>query len=174
LLPGRVASAAVIAGVAEFSWPGAYDGYDDLWVNVMRFGDEVKAKAWCDEQFGPDGSGLMEHVPELAPADQAFFEDETRAGPFMVSMTEAFRQGTGGFAQDLTIEGRAWAFDPSTIVCPVGILHGDADTLLPLAHSRHIAELIPGAVLEILPGHGHISIFDEFPRVCTDLAASLR
>ena len=174
LLRDRVASAAVVAGVTDLTWPGALDGYDDMWINIMRFGDEAKARAWCDEQYGPDGRGLMEHFPELAPADLAFLEDQTAVDAPMASLTEAFRQGTGGFAQDLTIEGRRWAFDPGVIVCPVRVLHGEADTLVPIAHSRHTAELIPGATLEILPGHGHLSMFNELPRVCADLAEALR
>jgi hypothetical protein len=66
----------------------------------MSLGDEVKAKEWCDEHLGADGSGLMEQLPELAPAD-------------------------------------------------------------------HV-------VLEILPGHGHISLVAEFPRLSAELAAPLR
>jgi pimeloyl-ACP methyl ester carboxylesterase len=174
LLPGRVSAAAVVGGITELSWPEALDGYDELWLEVARLGDEVKAKEWCDEQFGVDGSCLREGVPELAPADYAFLEDPAHRGPRSASFGEAFRQGTGGFAQDCTIEGRPWAFDPSSIEVPVRVLHGQEDTLAPLAHARHNVELIPGAVLEILPGHGHLSMLSEFPRLCGELAASLR
>ena len=173
-LPERIAAAAVVAGVTDFSWPDAYEGYDDLWITISRFGDEAQATAWCDEHLGADGSRLMEQVPELAPADHAFLEDAATAKVFAVTMAEAFRQGTGGFAQDLTIEGRPWAFDPGTIAVPVRILHGEADTLAPLAHARHTAELIPGSVVEILPGHGHVSMFNEFPRLIAELATSVR
>lgn len=174
LLPDRVAAACVVAGVTDLTWPGALDGYDDLWINIMNIGDEAKAKEWCDEHFGRDGSGLMESVPELAQADHAFLEDPTTASGFMVSMAEAFRQGTGGFAQDITIEARPWGFDPASIVSPVRVLHGEEDTLVPLAQSRHTVELIPGASLEILPRHGHVSLFSEIPRLSAELATTLR
>ena len=159
--------------MTDFSWPQAYEGYDDLWITISRFGDEALATAWCDEHLGADGSRLMEHVPELAPADHAFLEDAATANVFAATMSEAFRQGTRGFAQDLTIEGRPWAFDLGTIAVPVRVLHGEADTLAPLAHARHTAELIPGSVLEILPGHGHVSMFNEFPRLIAELATSV-
>ena len=81
---------------------------------------------------------------------------------------------TGGFAQDITIEARPWGFDPASIVSPVCVIHGEEDTLVPLAQSRHTVELIPGASLEILPGHGHISLFSELPRLSAELAATLR
>jgi pimeloyl-ACP methyl ester carboxylesterase len=174
LLPERVREACVVAGLTDLTWPGALDGYDDLWITIMNLGDETKAKEWCDEHLGADGSALMEHVPELAPADHAFLEDATLGAGMMTSMAEAFRQGTGGFAQDITIEGRPWAFDPAGITVPVRVVQGEADTLVPQAHARHTAEIIPGARLEMLPGHGHLSVFTEFPRLVSELAVSLR
>lgn len=174
LLPDRVAAACIVAGVTDLTWPGALDGYDELWINIMNIGDEAKAKEWCDEHLGPDGSALMEGVPELAQADHAFLEDPATGSGFMLSMAEAFRQGTGGFAQDITIEGRPWRFDPASIVSPVRVIHGEADTLVPLAQSRHTVELIPGARLDILPGHGHVSLFSEIPRLSAELATTLR
>jgi pimeloyl-ACP methyl ester carboxylesterase len=171
LLPDRVAAACVVAGVTDMTWPPSLDSYDELWITIMRLDDEAKAKAWCDEHLGADGSAMMAEMPELAPADQAWLEEPGIAERLSVTMAEAFRQGTGGFAQDLTIENRPWAFDTGAIVAPVRVVHGDADTLVPVAHSRHTAELIPGATLDIVPGHGHISMFGELPRWCSDLAA---
>jgi pimeloyl-ACP methyl ester carboxylesterase len=56
----------------------------------------------------------------------------------------------------------------------VGILHGEANTLAPVTHARHTAEMIPGARLLTLPDHGHISIFSEIPKLTTDLVSALR
>ncbi len=36
--------------------------------------------------------------------------------------------------------------------------HGDAHTTVPLQHARLYAEVIPGAQVQIHPGHGHFSI----------------
>ncbi len=44
-----------------------------------------------------------------------------------------------------------------TLTMPVEIVHGDADTIVPLAvHSLPLSRLIPGANLTILPGVGHM------------------
>ena len=93
---------------------------------------------------------------------------------FILSVVEAFRQGVHGFAQDITVQSHPWPFDVAAIVAPVRVLHGEEDSLLPLAHSEHTAELIPGASLEILPGHGHLSIMTETARLAVDLLAPLR
>jgi pimeloyl-ACP methyl ester carboxylesterase len=141
---------------------------------LMRLGDEEKAAAWCEAHYGTDGSGFLEESRTLAPADHAALEDEALATTFMTTMREAFRQGVRGYAQDATVQGRAWTFNAGAIAAPVRILHGEADTLVPVAHARHTAEMIPGATLLTRPAHGHISIFTEIPRLSADLVASLR
>jgi pimeloyl-ACP methyl ester carboxylesterase len=72
------------------------------------------------------------------------------------------------------IQGRPWSFDPGTILAPVLVLHGEADTLTPVAHGRHTAELIPGARLLTWPDEGHISPLAKIPDLAADLAAPLR
>ncbi|HEY6778657.1 MAG TPA: alpha/beta hydrolase [Thermoleophilaceae bacterium] len=175
LLPDRVASAGSVAGETDFGWPGAWDGYPENEGELMRIGDEAGAVAWCEARYGPDGSGFMEGgLGELAEADQAALQDEALATTLMTTVGEAFRQGVGGYAQDITLQGRPWSFDTAAIVAPVWILHGEADTVVPVAHGRHTAELIPTAKLLTWPDEGHISIFTKIPELAADLVASLR
>ncbi len=42
------------------------------------------------------------------------------------------------------------------IACPLLVACGEADALTPPEHSREIAEAVPGARLELLPGVGHL------------------
>lgn len=49
------------------------------------------------------------------------------------------------------------------------ILHGEEDTLLPLAHARHTAMRVPHARLRVLPGHGHFSLLGELPAIAAAL-----
>jgi len=174
LLPDRIAGAGVVAGVTDMGWPGAWEGYEVREATLMRLGDEAAAVRWCEEHFGPDGSGFLETAGEMAPADMALLEDEAVAAGFIATIGEAFHQGFGGFAQDVTVQGRPWPFDPSMITAPTRVLHGEADTLLPIAHGRHTAEVIPGASLVTFPDHGHLSIFTEIPQLSADLTRSLR
>lgn len=44
---------------------------------------------------------------------------------------------------------------------PVLILHGDADRVIPVAHSRELARANAGVELEIFPGKGHDLAWDE-------------
>ena len=174
LLGGRLVGAGVVAGVTDMGWPGARDDYDESEAALMRIGDESAATAWCEDRYGADGSRFFGSVGDLASADLALMSDETMAGAFMTAVIEAFRQGVGGFAQDITVQGRPWSFDPGAIATPVNVLHGEADTLVPISHGRHTAELIPTAKLTTWPDHGHLSMIAEIPRLAADLVAPMR
>jgi pimeloyl-ACP methyl ester carboxylesterase len=176
MLPTRVTSVGVVCGEGDFGWPDAWNGYpDDDEAALMRIGDEERAAAWCETRYGPSAADafLGRQLTELPPADDAALADETLASALMTTVGEAFRQGVRGYAQDVVVQGQAWAFDPGRIVASVRILHGDSDTLTPVAHARHTAEVIPGAKLVIRPGHGHISILTEIPQLAADLADAL-
>jgi pimeloyl-ACP methyl ester carboxylesterase len=175
LLPDRVASAGIVAGATDFGWPGAWDGYLETEAALMRIGDEAEAVTWCEARYGPDGSGFIEGgLGELAPADAARLQDERLATNLITTVGEAFRQGVGGYAQDITLQGKPWSFDTGAIVAPVSILHGEADTLVPVAHARHTAELIPTAKLLAWRDEGHLSLIPRIPELTAELVAPLR
>jgi pimeloyl-ACP methyl ester carboxylesterase len=41
LLPERIVSAGVVAGVTDMGWPGAWEGYEQSEATLMRIGDEA-------------------------------------------------------------------------------------------------------------------------------------
>jgi pimeloyl-ACP methyl ester carboxylesterase len=175
LVTDRVAAAGVVSGVTDFGWPGAWDGYPEAETTLMRIGDEAKGTEWCEARYGPDGSRFMEAgLGELAPADQVALADEAFATGLITAVREAFRQGVNGYCQDIVLQGRPWSFDPSAIVAPLWLLHGEADTVAPIGHGRHTGELIPGAELVTWPDQGHISLIMKIPDLTADLVAPLR
>jgi len=174
LLPDRVLGGLVIAGATDMSWSDARTGYPKVELEIMEFDDEAEAIAYCEDRFGPDGSGFFEEDPlDWPKPDEEFLADEEMSAHVVRTMGEAFSQGVAGYAQDMVIQGRPWPFDPVDISCAVRVVHGELDDLTPLAHSRHTAELIPNAEFEIVTGHGHASIMDEFPRRTADFVRSV-
>jgi len=89
----------------------------------------------------------------------------------MATMSEAFTQGVVGYAHDITVQGRAWTFDPAVITAPTIVVHGADDRLVPLSHSEHTASLIPGAELRVLPGCGHLSLVDHLPALVSEIVS---
>ena len=171
LLPERVSAMVVLAGVTDMGWGGAWAGVSDIESHLMRMTDEPAAIAWCTEKLGADGSGFASASDfEFAEPDNVLFADE-RAGPAIVAaVSEAFRQGVVGYAQDAFVQGRPWTFDVSAIAVPAYIVHGDLDTAVPLAHSRHTSQLVAGSTLRVLPGHGHMTTLSELPTMAAALS----
>lgn len=169
LLPHRVSAAVVLGGVTNMAWPEAW-GYSDMESRIMRMTDEDAAVRWCVERFGADGRRFSAASDlEFPGPDMDLFKD-AQAGPALMSaVTEAFRQGVVGYAQDVVVQGRPWPFDAGSIAVPVHVVHGEMDTVIPLAHSRHTSQLIPGSTLRVLSGHGHMTPVSELPAIASAL-----
>jgi len=90
---------------------------------------------------------------------------------FLTGYTEAFYRGSWGVAQDLRVLMRPWGFELGSITVPASIHHGDADTTVPPQHARLFAAAIPGAQLQLHPGHGHFSILGAARQMLAALAA---
>jgi pimeloyl-ACP methyl ester carboxylesterase len=174
LLPERVSASITLGGVTDMGWPGAWEGYPETESQLMRVPDGEAAIAWCVDQFGSDGSRFLAASGlEFPEPDKQLYADEEVARLLAVARAEAFRQGVAGYAQDVFLQGRPWPFDPSAIAAPVHVVHGELDTLLPMAHSRHTAELIARSILRVLPGHGHFTILGELPTMASTLARTV-
>jgi pimeloyl-ACP methyl ester carboxylesterase len=168
LLPRRVSGGIIFGGVTDMGWPGAWDGYIESERQLMRLPDEAAALAWCERQYGADGSGFLSASDfDFPDVDNALMADEQVGGAIVDAVTEAFRQGVGGYAQDVAVQGRPWSFDPGRIIAPIELVHGELDDAVPLAHSRHTAELIPGARLRIVPSHGHLTTLSLLPTLAS-------
>lgn len=173
LLGDRVTGAVVAAGNTDMTWPPASDGYLQSELDIMAMDDEEAAVAWCTERYGSDGSGFFDGEGELdlGDVDNAWLADEVNLGSLMTTMGEAFRQGVVGYAHDITVQGRAWTFDPAAITAQTIVVHGADDRLVPIEHSRHTASLIPSAEQRVLPGVGHLSLLDRLPGLGAELVA---
>lgn len=173
LLPNRVTGGLIVAGTTDMTWTNAREDYPPVELTVMDLGEEDAAIDWCIEEFGPGGSRFFEGEPmEWPDPDAAFLDDDDNRAHLTTAMKEAFAQGVTGYAQDMIVKSREWPFDPGKIRCPVRVVHGDHDDIVPIAHSRHTAEIIPTARMDIVEGHGHASIADEIPRLTAELVES--
>ncbi|MBR8744733.1 alpha/beta fold hydrolase [Nocardiopsis sp. MG754419] len=161
LWPARVRGTVLLGGVTDFAWEPAWEGYSPDECAMMRLPDEQAALEWGERHLGARASAWPEPDRELFA---------TRYVPHLAAAAkEAFAQGVGGYTQDAWVQGRPWTFDPATITGPCLVVHGEQDTVVPLAHSEHTAELVPGAELRVLHGHGHVTVLWELPDLLTAL-----
>jgi pimeloyl-ACP methyl ester carboxylesterase len=173
-MPDRVRGLMLVAPLGSPDWP----------TSGMAPGERLSlALARRSPAFGGWGldrlAGLARLRPELflrlaataqPAADIRALEVADLRESFLTSYLEAFRCGSWGVAQDLRLLTQPWDFDLGSIAAPTWLRHGDADTTVPLQHSRRYAEAIAGAELRIYPGQGHFSILSHPQDVLAELA----
>jgi pimeloyl-ACP methyl ester carboxylesterase len=89
----------------------------------------------------------------------------------MQGFGEMFTFGLQGYVDDRVADSPGWAtFDVTRICCPVSVLHGTEDKLVAAIQAEHTTEVVPGAELVLMDGHGHFSIEAlVIPEVCRTL-----
>jgi pimeloyl-ACP methyl ester carboxylesterase len=144
-------------------------GIQELW--AAR--DRVTALAIATEWMGADGSKMFAQAgPQLAPSDMALLADPEWIAAMPKAMAEMFAFGVQGYVDDRLADGLGWeTFDVSRVTCPVTVLHGDSDLIVPVAQAHHTAQLVPGAKPRVCPELGHFSIMSQ---VLPELAVLLR
>jgi pimeloyl-ACP methyl ester carboxylesterase len=65
--------------------------------------------------------------------------------------------GDEGVQTDLKLLTTPWDFDHTALRCPVRIVHGGRDGVVPLDHARWYVRHLPGARLKIMPRHHHVT-----------------
>lgn len=166
----RCAAAFTLAGVGEF-------GREDLNFlegmgpeNHDEFGEALKGEAaitsWM-EKNGPafknvSGAELIEAFGGLiGDADKRALTPSV-AEESAATMRRALSKGFTGWVDDDLAFVRDFGFHISRIDKPVVIWQGDDDFMVPKAHSEWLAKHIPGSKLRFVPGHGHISLGEEY------------
>jgi pimeloyl-ACP methyl ester carboxylesterase len=176
LAPERVIGVVAACALTDMRWTeGKAMMTEEATGGIWSAPDRDAAIELARKAFGDDGSGMMEQAgtSELAPSDLAVFTDPAFLSGMEVSMKEMFANGVQGYVDDRLADGVGWgSFDVSTITCPVFVLHGGADSIVPVAHAHHTAAIVPGARLEVHDALGHFSIGIAVPDALTALVAS--
>jgi pimeloyl-ACP methyl ester carboxylesterase len=171
LAPERVTAVVACCALTDMTWaegrammPAA--AVRDLWDAP----DRDVALAAAAAAFGEDGSRFLagpagdgdDPPPVLPPADLAVLTDPAWLGRMAPGLAEMFASGVQGYCDDRIADGAGWvSFDAGAVRAPATVLHGEADPVIPPAHARHTAAIVPGATLRLVPDLGHLSIMGE-------------
>ena len=127
--------------------------------------DRAAAMAVAIEALGEDGSKMLTQAaeaPALPEADLALLQDPAWLAGMLEATREMFTFGVQGYVDDRIADGVGWgSFEVANVRCPVEVLHGDADNIVPPQHARHTAAIVPGAKLRMVPALGHFSIASQ-------------
>ena len=164
LLPRRVGRVGVMVGAAPSDDP-ALDfmaGMAD--VNITEFsaareGEEALAAVlapWV-EQSSRDPDGVLDALAaELPEYDgEVLSRPEVRA-ELRKSIVESVRQGARGWIDDDLAFAAPWGFSLDDVHAEARLWQGELDVLVPRAHGDYLAERLPDATFELVPGAGHM------------------
>jgi pimeloyl-ACP methyl ester carboxylesterase len=176
-LSERVALAGVLAGTGPPEMPGFDEGMtgaDRLALTLALRARPLACAFWGGVRL------LAQHWPravmtsfarDLSGPDRERMEEPAVRRAVLDSLREALRPGAAGTVDDYVVEGRPWGFDLAEIRVPVRLWHGEGDGVVPLAHSRWLAERIPDAELSVIAGAGHL-MFGHLGPVAAQLRLS--
>ena len=143
---------------------------------VWEAPDRATAIARIEERFGRDGSRMFASAAgpsTLPPADLALMADPAFMSGMLKAFPEMFASGVEAYVDDRLADGPGWgSFDLARIRCPVTVLHGEKDSICPVAHAHHTAAIVPGAKLVVVPELGHFSIMGKIVEALTGVGGS--
>jgi pimeloyl-ACP methyl ester carboxylesterase len=180
-MPERVATVGVAAGMGQLGgWATTADyGPTDrrllaLSVRRPRAARLVLGTVARLARVSP-GSALRSFKRELSPSDRAVLSQLGSPKEAMAGLTAAFLRGAAGAVDDYARLARAWGFPVEGITISVRLWHGAADTIVPLDHTRALAERLRStAQLNTWPGEGHLALVTHIEQVLDEIGAAVR
>lgn len=160
------AAVLVIAGVAPYE----ADGLD--WMagmgedNITEFSAALKGEDELRPYLLAERGNRKEATAEsMVAAMESLLPTVDRAelpGEFgedmIASFAEALRSGVEGWVEDDMAFARPWGFDLAEISVPTAIWQGSEDLMVPFAHGQWLASHVPGAIVHLENGEGHLSV----------------
>jgi pimeloyl-ACP methyl ester carboxylesterase len=175
-LAARVTRAAILGGSGPLDAPGALAGITferrvGYWLArhapaLLRF-----ALRWRGDPRRDPERFFARYTRRNPAADQALLARPEVRAMFLASYAEGTRQGLDAFAWEVQLVARPWGFRLEDLRVPVAIWHGADDNLTPVGMAQALARAIPGSLLRILPGEGHLFFLSRWREIVTDLIA---
>ena len=171
---GRVRAATVVVGAAPLDeedlgglielnrdgWYAAREGWDAMYQLLAPKREEVLADPLAGFR------AAMAAAPE---SDKAVMDDPAWQRVFIEDVTEAFRPGAEGWADEgmaLTLE---WDLDPADVQCSVTWWHGEHDANVPIAAVRRLLERMHEVDLRVWTEAGHLEPYLRHDEILGEL-----
>jgi pimeloyl-ACP methyl ester carboxylesterase len=160
-----------ILGYSRFSVVGVSAGAPYALACGWALAERLVALAAVSPLGPPDGRGAirgLRYRAALVPFGSA------RAGPLLAgACLRALGLGgetpTAAMIDDYVVCRRSWGFDPAEMRIPVTVWHGGSDWLVPLAHARALAAVIPQCTARVAPEGGHFFYSGKLAEIVSSL-----
>ena len=173
LLPYRVTRAAALVPLAPRDASGLdwYGGMTDSNVTAYRCAEAghrvlaARIEATAARIRDNPVSEMPFNDRDLPKADQRVVADYSIRMLLVNSFADAVKSSSFGWIDDTMAFTAPWEFDLGHVFCPVLLWHGELDTFSPVAHTRWLADRIPGANLVIEEDAAHFGALAALPDV---------
>jgi pimeloyl-ACP methyl ester carboxylesterase len=161
-LGDRVTAAAIAAGMGQVGAWATFADFEKTDREMLGLAQRHPAIARVMLGFAGRAArwspkiALKSFEKQLSPSDRAVMTQLGDPRDAMVLFTNAFERGARGVVDDYIALAKPWNVDLAQTRAPVWIFHGDADSMVPLAHSQALATRVPNARLVVWPGEGHL------------------
>ncbi|QHC58235.1 alpha/beta hydrolase [Rathayibacter sp. VKM Ac-2760] len=170
--PHALACGALLAdrvdGVLALASPAPDDGGPEWLAGMAAPGGLASARE------GRDSRARFAETDEFDPASFVPADDEALEGEWAALGEDVARSeewGDGGLIDDDVAFARPWGVDLAAVRCPVVLVQGGLDRVIPPHHARRLRALLPSAELHEHPGDGHVSVLRRLPEALDRLLA---
>jgi pimeloyl-ACP methyl ester carboxylesterase len=173
--------ALTLAGVGEW-------GHQDLDFlagmgpeNLEEFGAALAGESKIEDWMKSNSPGMKDiSGPDLAVGLGGLIGDADKralTADVAEAIAATFRRALSvsyyGWLDDDLAFVQSFGFDLAEVNKPVLVWQGDDDFMVPRAHSEWLARHIPTSQLNFVPGHGHISLVEDYRREIINQALNL-
>jgi len=104
----------------------------------------------------------------LSDSDQAILARPEIKFVLKQDASEAYRQGTAGAIQEITMLSQPWRFSPQDITVEVKLWHCERDNIMPVRVGNYMAQTLPHCRATFIAG-GHFLIIDYWRQILATL-----
>jgi pimeloyl-ACP methyl ester carboxylesterase len=114
-------------------------------------------------------SVLRQMAAERPDVDKSVLERQDIKDMLRTNLTEAFRQGVAGAAQELGLYPGSWHLALTNVAYPIQIWQGRRDVITPPSMAEELASLLPHTLTRWYPNEGHSLLFARSEEILRQL-----
>jgi pimeloyl-ACP methyl ester carboxylesterase len=144
-----------------------------MFVSVARFPWLARRMfARSMQEVQADFPSVLKHMAAERPdVDKTVLERQDIKEMLRANLTEAFRQGVTGAAQELALYPRSWRLVMKNVAYPVRIWQGRKDVVTPPSMAEELASLLPHSLTRWYADEGHSLLFARSEEILRQLVA---
>ena len=173
----RLTAAGIVSGISPLHSQAVRLTMDPdqrrMFVSVGRFpwlARRIFARSMHEVQA--DFPSLLKRMAAERPeVDRSILERPDVKDMLRPNLTEAFRQGVAGAAQELALYAGSWRLALKKVTYPVQIWQGRKDVITPPSMAEELASLLPHTLTRWYPDEGHSLLFARSEEILRQLVS---